>query len=115
MNEPKFVLSAADRAGLPEGLHPLAETHGPEMLKLIVEAGVAREAGTMLSQVLYMAQHQQGLQALRVLLQALNTIADGQREAKGWTHGEMMECQQAVERVLDAQVVVAKPRIILPH
>ncbi len=117
MNEkPKFELTVADRAELPEVLHLLAEEKGPEILRLICEAGVAREAGTLLTRVLYQTQHQQGLQALRVLMQAFNTVSAGLAQAKGWTNEELIAAQAECERILEAQIVMAqKGRIILPH
>ena len=112
----KFVLSAADRASLPEVLHSLAEEHGPEMVSLICNAGVAKEAATQLTNVLHLAQHAQGLAALRVLVQAFNMTADGLAQTKGWSFQTLASVTAECERLLEAQIVVApKGRIILPH
>jgi hypothetical protein len=78
---------------LPPPLRGAARTYGRDMVALVYNSGIATEAAGRLAG----RTDEQGKAAIRMLAWAFNETSTALARAKGWSAGQLNDCEQAIE------------------
>lgn len=89
---------------IPAEFHSAVRKHGREIYTQLMVMGMAGGATAVLEQLVHKHQSQHSANALMIMVKAVNTLAAGLVEAKGWTPEQLAAC--------DADLRAAAPRIV---
>lgn len=86
---------------------------GEGLFLLVWNAGMAGEAIAVLTQAAQKHSSRHSLQAVVVVAQAFNEIAEALRSQGGWTREQLEACDAAIKRAFAARIEVPKSVIVL--
>ena len=108
------VESAADEMlDLDPVMRPVAAKYGREMFALVMNAGMASQAAEVLVGQARKHSSRAGLHAVGVLTSAFNQVSNAYCKEKGWSEGELAQCDRDIMLAFTGKVVTPGSALIL--
>ena len=99
---------------MPEEFKKVAETHGREMVELVLDAGLCSEAIKKLVEIGRVTGRGEVLAAVLVLARAFNSVSTAYCKEKGWTEEMMALCDRDLQLAFAGKLIVPEDgRIVL--
>ncbi|MFA6036384.1 MAG: hypothetical protein WC759_05530, partial [Candidatus Micrarchaeia archaeon] len=92
---------------------PVAQRYGREMFALVMNAGMAGQAAAVLVEQVGKHHSRGGMHALGVLTQSFNQVSSAYCKMKGWTEGDLVQCDRDLQLAFAGKIQVPGQALIL--
>lgn len=98
---------------VPKEFWPVVDKYGREMFALVMNAGVAGQAASVLATLAGKHGSRAGQHAVGVLAQAFNQTSNAYVKKMGWTEAEVAQCDRDVQLAFAGKLAVPEGNILL--
>ena len=92
---------------------PVAAQYGRSMFALVMNAGMAKQAASMLATLAQKHASRSGARAVRMFAGSFNQVTNAYVQSQGWEEGTLAQCDRDIQRAFAGKIQVPGSAIIL--
>ena len=104
---------AGEYPDVPREFWPVVDKYGREMFALVMNAGVAGQAASVLASVLQKHHSKHGIHAVGMLANAFNQTSNAYVKKMGWSEELVAQCDRDVQLAFAGKLVPPEGNILL--